>query len=82
MSLERKLLAIMFTDIVEFTNLMSKNELKALNMLQEMIDIVQSEIKKKNGIYVKDIGDGTLSFFESATEGVDCAISIQNLLKN
>ena len=34
-----------------------------------------------NGVYVKDIGDGTLSFFESATKAVVSAVKIQEALK-
>ena len=71
----------MFTDIVGFTDLMSNDESKALNILQEKIKTVQSEINDCNGVYVKDIGDGTLSFFESATKAVDCAVKIQDSLK-
>ena len=35
-----------------------------------------------NGHFIKSIGDGSLSFFDSAKEAVDCAISIQNSLKS
>ena len=79
--IERKLATVMFTDIVEFTDLMSNDESKALNILENKINIVQSNIADCNGVYVKDIGDATLSFFESATKAVDCAVKIQEALK-
>jgi tetratricopeptide (TPR) repeat protein len=72
----------MFTDIVGFTDLMSNDESKALITLQKKISTVQSEISNCNGVYVKDIGDGTLSYFDSATKAVDCAIKIQKSLQN
>ena len=72
----------MFTDIVGFTELMSNDESKALDTLQEKVSIVQSGVKNSNGMYVKDIGDGTLSFFESATKAVECAVKVQESLKN
>ena len=72
----------MFTDIVGFTELMSNDESKALDTLQEKITIIQSSVNDCNGQYVKDIGDGTLSFFESATRAVECAVKIQTSLKN
>ena len=80
--IERKLATIMFTDIVGFTDLMSNDESKALTTLQKKISTVQSEISNCNGVYVKDIGDGTLSYFDSAIKAVDCAIKIQDSLKN
>ena len=79
--IERRLAAVMFTDVVDFTTLMSRDESEALNVLQQKINIVQSEVNNCNGIYIKDIGDGTLSFFESATKAVDCALEIQESLK-
>ena len=39
--IERKLATIMFTDIVGFSELMSKDETKALNILQEKIEAVK-----------------------------------------
>ena len=80
--IERKLAAVMFTDIVGFTQHMSVDETKALNLLNEKISITKPLIEKHQGAYVKNIGDGTLSYFNSATEAIECATKIQDLLKN
>ena len=79
---DRKLGAVMFTDVVDFTKLMSEDEARALKTLQEKNSIVQSQVAHYSGQYIKSIGDGSLSFFDSAKEAVDCAISIQNSLKS
>ena len=81
-NIQRKLAAVMFTDIVGFTERMSTDENKALNLLDEKITITKPLIKKYNGIYIKEIGDGTLSCFDSATEAIDCATKIQSILRN
>ena len=75
--MDRRLGAVMFTDVVGFTELMSNDESAALDILQQKNNIVQSEVDDCDGIYVKSIGDGTLSFFDSAIEAVNCAIKIR-----
>ena len=80
--IKRKLAAVMFTDIVGFTQYMSVDENKALSLLNEKISITKTLIKKFQGSYIKNIGDGTLSYFDSATEAIDCATEIQEILVN
>jgi len=80
MQKHRKLAAIMFTDIVGYTSLMSKNEQKAFQILQKNRDIQKPLIKKFNGELLKEMGDGTLSSFGSVIDAVNCALDIQNSL--
>ena len=74
---ERKLAAVMFTDIAGYTNLMATDEEKSLSLLHSKRDIIKPLIEKYNGIYVKGTGDGTLSYFESAYEASKCAKTFQ-----
>ncbi|MFC1724291.1 protein kinase [candidate division KSB1 bacterium] len=78
----RKLAAIMFTDIVGYTAIMSRDEKKALAILQRKRDVIKPLIKKHNGEFLKEIGDGTLSSFHSAVEAVNCGKDIQSVLQN
>jgi class 3 adenylate cyclase/tetratricopeptide (TPR) repeat protein len=73
----RRLAAIMFTDIVGYTSMMSKNEKKALHAIQVVRDILKPLIKKYNGKWQKEIGDGTLSSYSSAVDAVNCALDFQ-----
>ncbi|MFC1513679.1 SUMF1/EgtB/PvdO family nonheme iron enzyme [candidate division KSB1 bacterium] len=82
MTEKRKLAAIMFTDIVGYTALMSKDEHKALQVLQRKRETLKPLIAKYNGEFLKEIGDGTLSSFRSAVEAVTCATAIQRTLKD
>jgi len=77
---QRKLAAVMFTDIVGFTSLMSTDERKTLTILQRKRDILKPAIRKYNGEFLKEIGDGTLSCFYSAVEAVNYAMEIQQIL--
>ena len=73
----RKLAAIMFTDIVGYSAIMSKDEKQAMNILEKNREIHKSAIERFNGEYIKEIGDGTLSIFQSSFDAVNCAIEIQ-----
>jgi TolB-like protein len=74
----RHLAAIMFTDIVGFTTLMGKDEDKAMEALRLNKKIHQSAIKKYNGKWLKEMGDGTLSSFKTISDAVYCAGQVIN----
>jgi adenylate cyclase len=73
----RKLAAVMFTDIVGYTALMSKDERKAMQLLQKNREIQESLAEEHNGELLKEMGDGTLLCFPSALDAVRCALEIQ-----
>jgi TolB-like protein/Tfp pilus assembly protein PilF len=72
----RKLAAIMFTDIVGYSAMMSKDEKQAMNALEKNRDIHKTAIAIFNGEYIKEIGDGNLAIFQSSFDAVNCAIEI------
>ena len=76
-SSQRKLVAIMFTDIVGYTALMGSNEQKALELLRKNRQIQKPLIEGLNGIWLKELGDGVLAQFDSASGAVICAQKIQ-----
>ena len=73
--------AIMFTDIVNFTHHMSVNENKSLNFLDKKKSQLNNLVKKYNGSYVKDIGDGTLTWYKNANDALNCALDLYKFLK-
>ena len=77
MPIERKLAAIMFTDIAGYTESMSKSESKSLDALEKKRSILKPLLKEHKGTFVKEIGDGTLSYFESAIHAATCAVKLQ-----
>ncbi len=77
MTEQRKLAAVMFTDIAGYTALMSKDEQKALALLEKNRELQKSLAKKHNGEFLKEMGDGTLLCFQSALDAVRCAMEIQ-----
>ncbi len=76
-SKKRLLAAIMFTDIVGYTAMMQENEVEGAAIRERHREIFQKEHQRCNGEIIQYYGDGTLSIFQSAVEGVVCAIAMQ-----
>ena len=77
---DRKLAAIMFTDIISYSQMTSKNEKNALSILKEHNSLLNEQFNKHNGNVIKQTGDGFLAEFPGALESVNGAIAIQNSL--
>ena len=73
----RKLVAIVFTDIVGFTEITSSDEGKAIRLLQWQRNTFQPMVEEHGGEWVKELGDGLLLSFPSSQDAVRCAIRIQ-----
>ena len=78
----KKLKAIVFTDIVNFTKLSAENEQKALEIIDKQRDLLQPIVFKYNGEWLKEIGDGLLFSFDSSLDAVRCSIEIQETLRD
>jgi len=74
---QRRLAAIMFTDLVGYTALMGKSEQKAFETLDANREIHERITAKHHGRIVKELGDGLLIVFENVTEAVLCSVDIQ-----
>ena len=77
---ERKLAAIVFTDICGFTELMGRDEAKAMALLDQQRALLKPIISNFNGEWLKEIGDGVLISFPSAVKAVTCSLEIQRIL--
>jgi TolB-like protein/class 3 adenylate cyclase/Flp pilus assembly protein TadD len=77
---ERRLVAIMFTDIVGYTSMMQKDENVAVDLIKKHRQIIENYVKKYQGDILQYYGDGSLSVFPSAIEAVKAALQIQKEL--
>ena len=73
----RRLGAIMFTDVVGYTSMSSKDEATALALLGRYRTLLNSVFPRYEGRVVKTMGDGFLVEFASAVEAVNCAVELQ-----
>ncbi|MEZ4968622.1 MAG: helix-turn-helix domain-containing protein [Flavobacteriaceae bacterium] len=73
----RRIVAIMFTDIVGYSVLMQRDENAAAEMRSRHRQEFEKNHKLHNGDILQYYGDGTLSVFTSGLEAVECAVDIQ-----
>ncbi len=80
-TVERKLAAIMFTDIVGYTALMAESEEKGLRARRKHRTLAKPVVERYGGDWIDEWGDESLSSFPSAVNAANCALAIQERLK-
>jgi class 3 adenylate cyclase/pimeloyl-ACP methyl ester carboxylesterase len=79
---ERKLAAIMFTDVVGYTALTEQDEPKAIQIRERHRDLVHPLVAQFHGKVIDSTGDEILSVFPSSLLAVDCALAVQASLRD
>ncbi|MHC4505077.1 MAG: adenylate/guanylate cyclase domain-containing protein, partial [Planctomycetota bacterium] len=74
---ERRLAAIMFTDIVGYTALMARDEEAGRRVRDRHEAVVRPLVELYGGQWIERTGDETLSSFPSALDAVNCALAAQ-----
>lgn len=78
---ERRLAAIMFTDIEGYTTRMGRDESRAISSVQRSRSEQRRLVESFNGRWVQEVGDGALCTFPSTVDAVNCALEIQRLFE-
>ena len=82
MPIERKLSAIVFTDIVGFTDLSATDEDRAFKLLELQRDVLKPIVLGHGGSWLKELGDGCLIIFNSAYDALKFSENLQNIINN
>ena len=77
----KKIVAIMFTSLVDFSKLAKKDNKLALELLSEHDKILSAIINEYKGRIIKHINDSIFAEFPSATNATNCSITIQNKIQ-
>ena len=73
--------AILFTDIVGYSRMMSSDEKLALSLLSEHDELVGSAIAEASGSVIKNIGDAFFAEFDSPKDALDACTTFQLALQ-
>ncbi len=77
----KKLKAIVFTDIVDFTKLSADDEQKALEVIDRQRDLLKPIVLEHKGEWLKEIGDGLLFSFDSSLDAVIAQLKYRKVYK-
>jgi len=79
--MERRLAAILLTDMVGYTRLMRFDEEGTIaRQKAHRQEIIDPQVSARGGRIVKTTGDGLLVEFSSVVDAVKCAVEIQHAI--
>ncbi len=78
----RRLAAILFTDVVGFTSIMQRDEAAAIQIIRRHNQVLEKWASQYQGEVLNFFGDGCLCAFSTATEAVKAAMHVQQELKD
>src|SRR5271168_4755568 len=74
----RKLVAIVYADVVGYSRLIELDDIGTLEQLRALRnDLIDPEIERHGGRIIQTAGDSLLIVFDSITEAVQCAVDVQ-----
>jgi adenylate cyclase len=77
---ERKLTAILSSDVVSFSRLMGQDDIGTAQALDISRNLIRTQVVQHGGRVVDAVGDNLLADFPSALDAVRCAVSVQQAL--
>jgi adenylate cyclase len=82
-SVTRRLRAVLFVDVVNSVRLIQQDQEGTIARWREFMNaVMRNELPKRNGRMVKSQGDGMLLEFASTFDAVECALTMQSLIRH
>ena len=75
--LERKLSAILYADVVEYSRLTARDEEGTHKTLSDYLDRISQAIEHHNGSVIHYAGDAVLAEFDTVVDALTCAVDVQ-----
>ena len=79
--LPRKLAAILYADVVDYSRLTGADEDATHRRLRESLDFISTSVEAQHGKVMHYAGDAVLAMFEAVADALSCAATIQSDLK-
>jgi adenylate cyclase len=79
--LPRKLAAILYADVAEYSRLTGEDEDATHRRLSEYLDLISSTVDQHRGRVMHYAGDAVLAMFEAVIDALSGAVAIQNELE-
>ena len=79
---KRKLTAIFSADVKGYSRLMGEDELATVAVLKEYRQVIAEYINRYQGRVIDSPGDNLLAEFASVVNAVECALAVQEEIKN
>ena len=76
--LVRKLSAILYADVVDYSRLTGEDEEGTHRLLSEYLDRLSAHVQGNNGRVVHYAGDAMLAEFDTVVDAVSCGVDVQN----
>ncbi len=76
--LVRKLSAILYADVVDYSRLTGEDEEGTHRLLSEYLDRLSAHVEGNNGRVVHYAGDAMLAEFDTVVDAVSCGVDVQN----
>ena len=78
--MSRGIKAVLFSDMKGYSSKMSQDEDRAFRLMEEHDRLVTPIVEHHHGKLIKKIGDAIMAAFATASDAVNCAIEIQEVL--
>jgi class 3 adenylate cyclase/pimeloyl-ACP methyl ester carboxylesterase len=80
--LPRKLAAILYADVVDYSRLTGKDEDATHRRLSECLDFIADSVEQQHGKVVHYAGDAVLAMFDAVVDALSCASIVQESIES